>query len=114
MIPMRILVRDDLSKMGYDYESFLCQEGCMKLDNYLLPRMQEGETLTLESAVIAENSGSRPLSTKTVCHDVRRALRDAGFPWRPYILRRYYDTRMGQASAKPELGLPDSWVSGNR
>ncbi len=60
--------------------------------------------------MIAENLGSRPLSTKTACHDVRRAFRDAGFHWRPYILRRYFDTRMGQASAKPELGLPDSWV----
>jgi len=111
MIPTRILIRDNLSKTGYNYEAFLCQEGCMKLEKYLLSRMEVGEELASESPVIAEMTSGRPLSTKTICQDIRHAFREAGFQWRPYILRRYFDTRMGQASARAELGLPDSWVT---
>jgi site-specific recombinase XerD len=110
-IPTRILIRDDLSKMGYNYEAFLCAEGCMTLEKYLLSRMEVGEEPASESPVIAEMTSGRPLSTKTICQDIRHAFREAGFQWRPYILRRYFDTRMGQASARAELGLPDSWVT---
>ncbi len=111
-IPTRVLVRYDLSKIGYDYETFLCEEGCNRLEKYLVSRLRTGEVLGPQSAVVAEAlGGGRPLSTKTVCEDVRAAFRAAGFSWRPYILRRYFDTRMGQASAKPETGLPDAWVT---
>jgi hypothetical protein len=111
MIPTRILIRDNLSKTGYNYETFLCQEGCMKLEECLLSRMKVGEELAPESPVIAEMTSGRSLCTKTICQDIREAFREAGFQWRPYILRRYFDTRMGQASARAELGLPDSWVT---
>jgi site-specific recombinase XerD len=110
-IPTRILIRDNLSKTGYNYESFLCQEGCTILERYLLSRVEAGERLASESPVVAEMTSGRPLCTKTICEDIRRVFREAGFRWRPYILRRYFDTRMGQASAKAELGLPDSWVT---
>jgi hypothetical protein len=111
MIPTRILIRDNLSKMGYNYEAFLCEEGCTILEKYLISRMKVGEELAPESPVIAEMTSGRPLCTKTICQDIRDAFREAGFQWRPYILRRYFDTRMGQASARAELGLPDSWVT---
>jgi hypothetical protein len=111
-IPTRVLVRDELSKNSFSYETVLCEEGCMRLEKYLVLRMKAGEKLGAQSAVVAESLGSGgPLSTKTICQDVREAFRDAGFPWRPYILRRYFDTRMGQALAKPEMGLLGSWVS---
>jgi hypothetical protein len=83
----------------------------MMLEKCLLSRMKVGEQLASESPVVAEMTSGRPLCTKTVCQDIRDAFRNAGFQWRPYILRRYFDTRMGQASARAELGLPDSWVT---
>jgi integrase len=110
-IPMRALVREERSKTGKGYEGFICEEGCRRIEEYLIKRMKSGEKLTLQSAVIAddfEHGGT--ITTKSICKIVRKAFRHAGFPWRVYILRRYYDTRMGQAVAKSELGLLDEWV----
>ena len=30
---------------------------------------------------------------------IRKAIRDAGFTWRPYVLRRYFDTRLMMAES---------------
>jgi hypothetical protein len=73
--------------------------------------MNAGETLGPDSAIIADDFGAgRNITTKSVCKLIRKVFRHAGFPWRPYILRRYYDTRLGQAVAKPEMGLLEEWV----
>jgi integrase len=110
-IPTRVLVRQEISKIGRAYEGFLCEEGCMRLEKYLVRRMNAGESLGPESALIADDSGTaRNLTTKSICQIVRKAFRHAGLGWRPYILRRYFDTRMGQAAAEAEIGLPDEWV----
>ncbi len=108
-IPTRVVVREGLSKMGNAYESFLCKEGCDRLEKYLVRRMSTGEKLRPESAIVAGAAGGRVLSTKTVCKDVRAAFRRAGFKWRPYILRRYFTARLDLAP--PETGLKDSWVT---
>jgi hypothetical protein len=110
-IPMRALVREERSKTGRGYEGFICEEGCRHVEAYLVKRMRSGEKLTGQSAVIADDFGhGGTVTTKSICKIVRKAFRHAGFPWRVYILRRYYDTRMGQAVAKSELGLLDEWV----
>jgi len=109
-IPARVIIREELSKTT-EYESLLCQEGCTKLKAYLEKRMRNGEKITTQSAVVSDDFGAgRTLTTKAICKIVRKAFRHAGFPWRPYILRRYFDTRMGQALAKAEIGLLDEWV----
>lgn len=110
-IPMRVLVREERSKTGRGYEGFLCEEGCKRLEKYLIKRMNSGEKLIQQSAVIADDFGhGGTITTKSICKLVRKAFRHAGFNWRPYVLRRYYDTRMGQAVAKSELGLLEEWV----
>jgi hypothetical protein len=112
LIPTRIVVREDLSKMCNQYEGFLCEEGCMRLAGYLERRIRQGEVLTTSSAVIADDNGEgRVLTTKGIYRIVKKPLRRAGLEWRQYILRRYYDVRMGQAAAKPEMGLLESWVT---
>jgi integrase len=111
VIPMRALVREERSKTGRGYEGFICEEGCRRIEEYLVKRMKSGESLTPESAVIADDFGhGGTVTTKSICKIVRKAFRHADFPWRVYILRRYYDTRMGQAVAKSELGLLEEWV----
>jgi integrase len=110
-IPTRAIVRDDRSKTGRAYEGFVCEEGCRRIENYLIKRMKSGEQLSPRSAVIAddfEHGGT--ITTKSICKLVRKAFRHAGFQWRPYILRRWYDSRMGLAVAKSELGLLEEWV----
>jgi len=100
-----------LSKTRRGYEGFLCEEGCRRLEKYLVKRMETGQKLEPWSALIADDEGAgRNITTKSICKLVRKAFRHAGFPWRPYILRRYYDTRMGQAVPMPELGLKEEWV----
>lgn len=110
-IPTRALVREERSKTGKAYEGLICEEGCKRIEEYLIKRMNSGEKLTEQSAVIADDFGhGGTVTTKSICKLVRKAFRHAGFPWRPYILRRYYDTRMGQAVAKSEIGLLEEWV----
>jgi len=110
-IPTRIIVREEISKMGNTYESLLCQEGCAWLKTYLQKRIRSGERIVAQSAVISDDLGDGvTVTTKTIGKVGRKAFRHAGFQWRPYILRRFFDTRMGQAVAKAEIGLLDEWV----
>jgi hypothetical protein len=112
LTPPRVIVREELSKEGNQYEGFLCEEGCTRLAKHLEKRMQLGETLGPESAIIAEDLGEgRVLTTKSMYEIVKTPFRHAGLSWRPYILRRYFATRMSQAAGKPEVGLLESWIT---
>ena len=51
-VPAQVTIREELSKSGKKYFSFLGQEGCMYLQNYLIERIRSGETLTPESGII--------------------------------------------------------------
>jgi hypothetical protein len=99
VMPTRVVVREEISKEGNQYETFLCEEGCMRLGSYLERRLQLGEVLRLDSAVIADDDGKgRALTTKSMYEIAKTPFRHAGLPWRPYILRRYADVRLGQAA----------------
>ena len=112
VIPTRVIVREERSKTRRTYEGFLCREGCERLEKYLVKRMNAGEELVPHSAIIADDFGAgRNITTKSIGKLIRKVFRHAGFPWRPLILRRYYDTRLGQAVAKPEIGLLEEWVT---
>ncbi len=97
-MPAQINVREDLSKSGNKYFTFLGQEGCMYLHNYLIERMRSGETITPDSAIItASKYGQRTkqhISTTNIGDLMRNAIRNAGFTWRPYVLRAYFDSRL--------------------
>jgi hypothetical protein len=112
VVPTRVVVRREVSKEGNQYETFLAEEGAGKVAAYLERRMRLGEFLTPISAVIADDDGKgRTLTTKSMYQIVKKPFKRAGLTWRPYILRRYTDVRLGQAAAKPEMGLPESWVT---
>ncbi len=68
--------------MGNAYESFLCKEGCDRLEKYLVRRMSTGEKLRPESAIvpcrigIAEKERSRKqdvIVDVVIFHDLRKA-----------------------------------------
>ena len=112
LVPTRVVVRREVSKEGNQYETFLAEEGAGKVAAYLERRMRLGEFLTPISAVIADDDGKgRTLTTKSMYQIVKKPFKRAGLTWRPDILRRYTDVRLGQAAAKPEMGLPESWVT---
>jgi hypothetical protein len=95
-VPTTVIVRPTLSKAGHQYFSFYAAEGCEYLKMYLEWRMKAREKLSPESPVITPahvKIGSH-ISTTNVSDTLRTPIRDAGFRWRPYVLRRYFDTRM--------------------
>jgi hypothetical protein len=51
-IPTLVIVRKELSKAGHQYFTFLSEEGCEYLKDYMEERMREGEDLTSASPII--------------------------------------------------------------
>ena len=112
-VPSMIVVREELSKSRHRYLSFLCEEGCEILKQYLERRLQEGETLGPESGVIVTSVSQAKksshfkiedkspfLRTTKIGDEIRRAMRVAGLPWRPYVFRTYFDTVLMLAESK--------------
>jgi hypothetical protein len=92
-----------LSKAGHQYLTFLCEEGCRYLKEYWEYRMQHGEVLTLDSAAVKARKfygKNQFIRTTNIGDKIRGGIRAAGFEWRPYILRCYFDTQLLLAESK--------------
>ena len=101
-VPVMVIVRPNLNKAGHQYFTFLGEEGCEYLEDYLNYRLKQGEILTGNSPIITPkplNQRDRHLTTANVSRLIRDAIRLAGFSWRPYVLRHYFDTYMLMAEA---------------
>jgi len=100
-IPTLLVVRKELSKAGHQYFTFLSEEGCEYLKDYLEERIREGENITSDSPVITPKLKMKPFIRAVNIGDViRGAIRGAGFSWRPYVLRSYFDTQLMLAESK--------------
>ncbi len=101
--PTRINVRAQLSKNGRPYATFLIKEGCDYLKDYLEYRLRKGEVLTGESSVISFGSRARirSFSRKAVQRMVKRVFDQAGFKFRPYVLRSYFATAIDNVRVIP-------------
>jgi len=100
-IPTMVTVRKELSKAGHQYFTFLSEEGCEYLKDYLEERIREGEKITPESPIITPKLRMKPFIRAVNIGDIiRGAIRGAGFPWRPYVLRSYFDTQLMLAESK--------------
>lgn len=99
-VPTVIVVRRTVSKAGHQYVSFLPEQGCTYIKQYLEWRMRVlHEQLAPASPVITANPTNRAfvgrfIRVNNIGDAIREAIRAAGFRWRPYVLRRYFDTRM--------------------
>jgi hypothetical protein len=99
--PTLVKVRRKLSKARHQYFTFLSEEGCEYLRNYLEMRMNTGEELTTESAIVTPKQRIKSfIRTNNISDSIRAAVRKAGFPWRPYVLRSYFDTQLMLAESK--------------
>ncbi len=104
-IPAMIVVRSDLSKARNQYVTFTGNEGCFYLKAYIEERINEGERITANSPIVVpakyalrnENSFIRTINIGDI---VRQAIRKAGYPWRPYVLRAFFDTQLLMAESK--------------
>jgi hypothetical protein len=106
-IPTKVIVRRELSKAGHQYFSFLSQEGCSHLRDYLEARIREGEEFSPDSAVVTPKQRMKPfIRSANIGDTIRQCIRRAGFGWRPYVLRSYFDT-MEMLSESKGLVLRD-------
>ena len=111
--PARIVVRQELSKANHTYSSFLGEEGCEYLSEYLTSRIKpnaewkKGESLTKDSPLITPERANKDFVCATNIGDlVRSAIRKAGLFARPYSLRTTFATRL--LSAEAEGAVPHS------
>jgi hypothetical protein len=97
-IPPMLIVRQELSKAGHQYFTFITKEGCEYLSHYLVERMKAGEILTPASSLIAPDvvKGSvKPfMMTRKLGCLVRKRIRQCGIKARPYDLRTRFDTQL--------------------
>jgi len=100
-IPAIVVVRKELSKAGHQYFTFLSEEGCGYVKDYLEMRLREGEKLDKDSPIVTPKRRMKPFIRSTNVGDaIRDGIRKAGYPWRPYVLRSYFDTEMMLAESK--------------
>ncbi len=100
-VPALVIVRKELSKAGHQYFTYLSEEGCDYLKDYLEERMRDGEDLTSDSPIITPKQRKKPfIRTINIGDIMRGAIRQAGFRWRPYVLRSYFDTQLMLAESK--------------
>jgi len=79
----------------------LSEEGCEYLKDYLEERIRQGEAIDQKSPTITPKRRMKPFIRAINIGDIiREAIRKAGFPWRPYVLRSYFDTELMLAESK--------------
>jgi hypothetical protein len=114
-IPTKLRVRVNLSKTRNEYFTFLGKEGIDYLMEYLNKRIQEGENITLNSSVLQlDPKGEKKrgkerndyLRTQLVARDIKKAIVNAGYDWRPYVLRAYFSTALDIAESKGLISHP--------
>jgi len=99
--PTLLIVRQELSKAGHKYFTFLSEEGVEYLKDYLEERVREGEKISPDSAVVTPKLKLKPfIRAGNIGDSIRNAIRTAGFSWRPYVLRSYFDTQLMLAESK--------------
>ena len=101
-VPMVIGVRRSLSKSNNPFLTFLCDEGCQYLKNYLEWRVRRGEKITPESPIVTPLKlalSGEHIRTTNIGDMIRKPIRAAGYNWRPYVFRRYFDTRLMMAES---------------
>lgn len=102
-MPARIKIRTGMSKNTKPYFTFLSSEGCEYLVEYFKWRNRGGEKLTPNSPVLTSSPKARlrTFSRKGFYKLVKRTLQKAEFPFRPYVLRSYFDTAIMNARGVP-------------
>ena len=100
-IPTMVRVREDLSKAGHSYFSFLGPEGCQYIKAYLESRIKHGEILDKSSPILVPvRQKPHFITTINISNTIRTPMRLAGNNNRPYVLRSYFATQCMQAESK--------------
>jgi hypothetical protein len=103
-IPTIVRVRSTLSKKRHEYITFLPEEGCNYIREYMESRIKEGEKITYYSPLIVLE-GPLPgtherVRTQLISREIRKSMRKLNFQWRPYVLRSYFSMALDIAENK--------------
>lgn len=108
--PTLVVVRKTLSKTRNQYFTFAPEQGALYIKDYVADRVKRGEKISKDSPVLGfDERGMRKnkfLRTTLVTRDIKEATVKAGFSWRPYVLRAYFDTNMVIAESKGKISHP--------
>ena len=106
-LPALMIVRAELSKSNKRYYTFIGPQSAKYLKEYLNQRIQEGERLDAKSPVIRPDPNmSRLEEPKTfmmstiVEREVKKAIKKAGFQWRPYVFRHRFGVSLDASEGK--------------
>jgi len=109
-VPAMVAVRKNLSKSRNQYFTFMPEQGLTYVRDYLEERAKRGERLAKTSPLLSFDARGRKknryMRTTLVTRDVKEAILKAGFSWRPYVLRAYFDTNMVIAESKGKISHP--------
>lgn len=97
-VPASIVVRSELSKAKHQYLTFTGPQTCEYVLTYLRLRSRR-EELSEDSPLVAARSRGF-LRTSRISAAIANAITAAGFEWRPYLLRHYFDTQLLIAEAQ--------------
>ena len=112
-VPAQINVRAELSKIRQPYFTFLGDEGCKYLSEYLEKRIRQGHNLDSHDPVIMPDSemqrnqkSNEILMTTLILRRSKSFIVQSGHNWRPYIFRVYFGTNLDAAESKGLVSHP--------
>lgn len=107
VLKVRQSVKAQLSKKGHSYITFIPKQTLDYIKDYLDYRLKQGEALSPDSPIVTvDPKGNQHrkfgdvMSTAILTRDVRDAIRNAGFSWRPYVMRSYFSSALDVCEAK--------------
>ena len=109
-MPTMLVIRKELSKARHQYFTFVPEQTLTYINEHLTERIENDEKLNSQTPLLGfDPRGIRKnkfLRTNLVTRDIREAIRRAGYSWRPYVLRAYFDTNMIIAESKGKVSHP--------
>lgn len=109
--PAILTIRATLNERRAHGYACVCEEGLIYINEYLSQRMQEGEVLCPSSPLIRGSCRRRLytlmqnlfLPTIQIENEIHRAFISIGFPWKPHILREYFESNLGVARKNEQI-----------
>jgi len=101
-VPSLLRIRSNLSKARHQYFTFVGKEAVKYIQDYLKLR----EDLREDSPLLASRGKEDFLRTNLITRDIKEAIVKAGFKFRPYVLRAYFDTNLIIAESKGLISHP--------
>lgn len=108
--PVQLVIRKSLSKTRHQYFTFVPDQTLTYIKEYVEGRIKGMEQINSDSNLLELDirgvKRNKFLRTTLVTRDIKEAILKAGYSWRPYVLRAYFDTNMIIAESKVKISHP--------